>query len=359
MTQIRSCIRTAAFLALAAGAVAQTPVFTNLGSVRLHPYWGLVQGLNGQLYSETAGTRNIAGQIFEITTGGSVTYLHKLHGNAQFGLLLATDGNFYGTTPKGQGAGKIFRVTHSSKLSIVHAFCSLPDCADGDYPWGSLIQGSDGYLYGTTVNGGPGCTEQYLGCGTIFRMTLAGELTTLYTFCLQAGCPDGRGPSGAIVQTPDGSLYGVAGSNGGAEIWRLTPAGTLTVLYTFCERPDCRGGSDPQGGLSLGPDGALYGATVSYATIFKITPDGRFQVLVKPGGPAYAPPIPATDGNLYGTVEGGGTHGYGYIYKMTPSGDLTILYSFCALPECADGYSPQGPVLQATDGNFYGTTFRL
>jgi len=165
------------FLSLAAGALAQTPVFTNLASVRVHPYWGLVQGLNGQLYSTTAGTRRVAGQIFEITTGGTLTYLHKLWGTAQTGLLLASDGNFYGNTLKGQGGGKIFRVTHSGKMTIVHAFCSLPGCADGFAPEGPLIQGADGYLYGTTAAGGPGCTAQYNACGTIFRMALAGGLT--------------------------------------------------------------------------------------------------------------------------------------------------------------------------------------
>jgi len=181
-------------------------------------------------------------------------------------------------------------------------------------------------------------------------MTLAGDLTTVYTFCLQAGCPDGHGPQYSMVQASDGNLYGVAGGIGG-EIFRLTLAGDLTVLYTFCQQPGCPDGSGPTG-LSIGPDGALYGATESDLTIFKMALDGTFQVLSQPAGAAYSPPVPATDGNLYGTLYEGGATGYGAIYQITTSGALTVLYNFCK--GCS---SPFGPPFQATDGNLYGTTY--
>jgi uncharacterized repeat protein (TIGR03803 family) len=163
-------------------------------------------------------------------------------------------------------------------------------------------------------------------------MTLAGDLTTVYTFCLQAGCPDGGAPSGAIVQASDGNIYGTAGGGPGGEIYRLTLSGVLTVLYNFCEQAGCPDGSVPIGGLSAGPDGALYGGTQSYPTIFKITLDGAFQVLDQVGGQVNSPPVAATDGNLYGTFDGGGTSGLGTIYKITTSGALTTLYTFCSVP---------------------------
>jgi uncharacterized repeat protein (TIGR03803 family) len=190
-------------------------------------------------------------------------------------------------------------------------------------------------------------------------MTLAGEFTTVYTFCLQAGCPDGHSPQYTIVQASDGNLYGVEGGGSGEEIFRLTLAGELTVPYTFCQQPGCPDGSGPTG-LSIGPDGALYGATQSFPTIFKITLAGAFQVLDQLDGPADSPPVPATDGNLYGTFDRGGPSALGTIYKITTSGALTSLYSFCsAPPACQDGANPYGPPFQATDGNLYGTTLGL
>jgi len=353
-----AAIRISLILALCAAGAAQTPVFTNLANVYpyLHPYWGVVQGLNGQLYSTTSAP-STGGEVFEITTGGQLTTVAKLVGHSEAGLVLATDGNLYGTTFGGglYGSGTVFRVTPSGSLTKLHSFCAQSGCPDGAFPQGNLIQATDGNLYGTTTQGGLGCANVDDACGTVFRMTLAGDFTTVYTFCLQAGCPDGEAPHGAIVQASDGNVYGVAGgvSGSGGEIFRLTLAGDLTVPYTFCQQPGCPDGSGPTG-LSTGPDGALYGATESYPTIFKMALDGTFQVLSQLGGAAYSPPVAATDGNLYGTLEDGGATGYGAIYQTTTSGALTVLYSFC---DCTDGFSPYGPPFQATDGNLYGTTF--
>jgi uncharacterized repeat protein (TIGR03803 family) len=357
-------------LALCAAAAAQdeTPKFTVLAQTNSypHPYAGLVQGLNGQLYSTTGGASGNPGQVFEITRGGHLTTLHSLSGMSEAGLLLATDGNFYGTTFKGGGeqAGRIFRITPSGTVADLHRFCTEADCADGEYPSDPLIQGTDGNLYGTTSRGGPGCTEYSYGCGTFFRITLAGERTTLYTFCLQDSCLDGEDPEGPIVQASDGNFYGTTNAGGAGRsgtIYRLTPSGDFTLLYTFCTQSGCPDGNGPWG-LALGPDGALYGTTESYPTVFKIALGGTFQVLATlcPGpdcGSAYAPPVPATDGNLYGTIAGVGKNHQGIIYRITTSGGLTRLYSFCSLPDCEDGGDPMGPILQATDGNLYGTTW--
>jgi uncharacterized repeat protein (TIGR03803 family) len=357
-------------LALCAAAAAQdeTPKFTVLAHPRNHPhpYAGLVQGQNGQLYATTGGGSGIPGEIFEITRDGQLTTLDSLSGFSEAGLVLARDGNFYGTNLKGgeYGGGWLFRVTPFGKMTGVHSFCTEADCADGAFPQGPLIQGTDGNLYGTTTRGGPGCTEYAYGCGTFFRITLAGEITTLYTFCLQDGCLDGEDPNGPIVQAGDGNFYGTANGGGAGRagtIYRLTPSGDFTLLYTFCTQPGCPDGSCPWG-LALGPDGALYGATQSPATVFKITLDGTFKLLATlcPGpdcGFAYAPPVPATDGNLYGTTATGGENHAGTIYRITTSGELTRLYSFCSLQDCEDGGDPMGPMMQATDGNLYGTTY--
>jgi uncharacterized repeat protein (TIGR03803 family) len=371
MTQRRAYTGIATWLALCIAATAQEPKpkFTVLAPIG-PSYIGMVQGLNGQLYSTTAGGVG-GGHFFEITTGGNQTKVDALTGLSEGGLLLATDGNFYGTTLKGgyHTGGRIIRVTPSGGLTNLYAFCAQADCADGGFPSGPLIQGTDGNLYGTTTRGGPGCTEYAYGCGTFFKITLGGEITTLYTFCLQAGCPDGEAPGGAIVQAADGNFYGTTDAGGtgagrGGTIYRLTPTGTFTVLYNFCSQPDCPDGASPVGGLAVGPDGALYGGTESYPTVFKIALDGTFQLLATlcPGpkcGSAYAPPVPATDGYLYGTISGGGKNGEGTIYRITTSGDLTVLHSFCSLKDCKDGAEPMGPILQATDGNLYGTTYGI
>jgi uncharacterized repeat protein (TIGR03803 family) len=348
-------------LVFCAAGAAQTPVFTNLANLNpyRYPYWGLVQGLNGQLYSTTSSGASGQGEVFEITTGGQVTAVHTLAGHSETGLVLATDGNLYGTTYGGgqYRSGTVFRVNHDGSFTGLHAFCAQSGCPDGAFPNGPLIQATDGNLYGTTTEGGPGCSVMYDACGTVFRMTLAGDLTTVYTFCLQAGCPDGQGPTYSMVQASDGNLYGVAGGGTAGEIFRLTLAGELTVPHLFCQQAGCPDGSGPVG-LSIGPDGELYGATQSYTTIFKMALDGTFQALDTPGVDTQAdsPPVPATDGNLYGTLAGGGANGYGAIYQITTSGTLTVLYSFCPMPNCKDGDNPFGPPFQATDGNLYGTT---
>ena len=157
------------------------------------------------------------------------------------------------------------------------------------------------------------------------------------------------------MQASDGNFYGTTYTT----IYRMTPSGTLTTVYRFCQQLSCQDG-DP-GGLSIGPDGALYGATL-YGTIFKMTLDGTFQVLDQicstSGGCGliYSPPIPASDGNLYGTIGSGSRYPRGAIYRITTSGALKVLYAFCSAPDCRDGTNPHGPRFQATDGNLYGTT---
>lgn len=322
----------------------------------------------------------------------TLTTLHAFTGAPdgvapEAGLIQATDGNFYGTTDAGgisqgctqapnEGCGTVFKMTPGGTVTILHSFCEQGgnECPDGYFPKSPLIQATDGNFYGLTENGGAHAA------GTLFKITPEGTLTTIYAFCSQASCADGgydgfEGPG--LVQGADGNFYGTApygGSHLHGTIFRITPSGTLTVLYNFCSAGfGCPDGYYPHAGLILASDGNFYGTTTNGGnlppenggTVFKITPGGTFTTLYKfcsQGGEACtdgnapdAPVFQGNDGNFYGTTLFGGAHAGGVIFKVTPTGAQTTLYSFCAQSRCADGYSPFGSLLQSSDGNLYGT----
>lgn len=142
-------------------------------------------------------------------------------------------GNIYGGTQYGSGNstdGVIYKVTPDGTVTTFHQFCSEPNCADGGNPWGGLILGSDGNIWGTTL-------------GTVFKLTLAGDLTTVYSFCSLPDCADGQGIYVPLVEGRDGNFYGVAQSGGFyrfevcgggcGTVFKLTPAGVLTTLHDF------------------------------------------------------------------------------------------------------------------------------
>jgi len=279
------------------------------------PFAGLVQGSNGVLYDATpAGGANNGGTVFEITSAGKLTTLYSFNGYGSYaGLVLAADGNFYGTTYKDgtNAAGTVFKITPAGKLTTLYNFCSLPKCADGAFPVAALVQGVDGSFYGTTL--GDGCNSS---CGTVYTMTPAGKLTTLYNFCAQTGCADGSAPLGGLVQGNDGNYYGTTsqgGTNGLGTVYTITPQGKLTTLHRF----NGTDGKSPEGTLVLG-----------------------------------------TDANFYGTTANGGTGGQcipscGTVFSITPAGALTTLHSFA---NGTDGDTPDAGLVQRTDGTFYGTT---
>ena len=177
--------------------------------------------------------------------------------------------------------------------------------------------------------------------------------------------PNGSAPLGTLVQGTDGNFYGTTfagGANKVGTVFKLTPGGTLTTLYSFCARSQCSDGSHPYAGLVLGSDGNLYGTTQyggpSGGTIFKITPAGALTTLhsftFNEGVQPVAGLVQGTDGNFYGTATGGGTASpaAGTVFRMTRSGAVTVLHSF----DVTDGATPIGTLVQGTDGNFYGTT---
>ena len=248
--------------------------------------------------------------------------------------------------------------------------------ADGNGPT-SLVQGADGNFYGTTENGGTGngsdlCLPPYSGCGTFFKVTPSGTITSLYSFCSQLNCTDGSGPREALVRGTDGNYYGTTVFGGSCQmeegcgtLFKITPTGTLTQLHSFCSQPNCPDGFWPVGGLVLASNGNFYGTTQggganSYGTIFKITPSGTLTTLYNfcaltrctDGSQPKAALIQAVDGNLYGTTWAGGRVGAGTVFRITLAGELTTLYSFNG----NHGAAPEAPLIQAADGNFYGTT---
>jgi uncharacterized repeat protein (TIGR03803 family) len=307
-------------------------------------------------------------------------------------LVQGANGNFYGTTAyggahnnntscSGGGCGTFFEITPAGKLTTLYNFCSQKNCADGATP-SALVLGTNGNFYGTTDAGG-GINNSsfcpYGGCGTVFEITPAGTLTTLYNFCAEQNCADGVSPS-RLVQATNGSFYGVAAAggidNGDAgcplgcgTVFRITPKGALTIVYSFCTQTNCADGETPQAGLVQATNGNFYGVTfyggTGWGNVFEVTAGGRLTSLhsfcphypdcgdgIFPQGQL----IQASNGKLYGTTSVFGANNGGTVFEITPAGKLKTLYNFCSQTNCADGGRPFAGLVEGTDGNFYGTT---
>ena len=275
-------------------------------------------------------------------------------------LVQARDGNLYGTTQSGGSAfaGSVFRLTTAGTLTTLYNFCSLASCTDGAFPAGGLVLGTDGNLYGTTVEGG---TSNF---GTFFKITTAGTLTTLHSFI----STDAAWPYSALVQAPDGSFWGTSfegGTFNGGTVYKVTAAGIVTTLYNFCTESRCTDGADPESALLRASDGNYYGVTPfggasNLGTVFKVTQAGIFTKLHDFAPSDGAQPWGALIQNgsaFYGTSAAGGSSsaclgGCGTIFKVTSTGTVTTIHNFIL----SDGASPVAGLIQGTDGNFYGTT---
>jgi uncharacterized repeat protein (TIGR03803 family) len=236
------------------------------------------------------------------------------------------------------------------------------DGVTGSQPYQmNLIQATDGNLYGTTLNGGSNDKPGASMYGTIFKMTPSGTLTSLYSFCAQAGCPDGNNVYAGLVQGTDGNFYGTTqagGAYGLGTVFRITPQGTFKTLYSFCAKLcSANDGGAPTAALLRTFNGPIYGATIG-GTIFKLASNGKLMIVYR--FPSNAGPAGAlaegSNGNIYGTTFSGGTKNMGTIFKMTLSGKVTTLYSFGTQKGCSDGQSPVAGLIQTTNGFFYGTT---
>jgi uncharacterized repeat protein (TIGR03803 family) len=334
-----------------------------------YPSAGLVQGSDGNFYGTTAygGSNGNNGTVFQVTTNGTLTTLVSFSGtngsHPVASLVQGSDGNFYGTTEYGGpnwNNGTVFQMTPTGALTTLVSF----NGTNGIYPAAALVQGSDSNFYGTTLLGGA------YNRGTVFKMTFAGALTTLVSF---NGLLDSS-PFAALVQGTDGNFYGTTiGANGcwfasedyNGTAFKMTPAGVLTTLVSFTGG----NGYNPSAGLVQGTNGNFYGTTPyggnlslngalnnGFGTVFKMTAAGVLTTLVKFNGAngsyCVSGLVQGSDGNLYGTTDGGGAGVGGTVFKMTPAGVFTTLVAFNG----ADGSNPQGPLVQGSDGNFYGTT---
>ena len=206
--------------------------------------------------------------------------------------------------------GTVFKITPSGTLTSLHSFAG----SDGQFPFGTVIQGSDGNFYGTTIQGGAS------GAGTVFKMDTSGVVPTVTTLHSFAGS-DGSQPYGGLIQGSDGNFYGmttIGGASDKGTVFMITPSGALTTIHSFA-------GSDgqlPFGELTHGSDGNFYGTTSQ-------------------GGASFNP----------ATFQSG----YGSVFKITPAGAVTTLHSFAG-SAANDGSLPYGGPIQASDGSFYGTT---
>jgi uncharacterized repeat protein (TIGR03803 family) len=315
----------------------------------------------------TADAQTVSETVLYSFFGSLNTDVHD--GGGPFaGLVQSSDGNFYGTTVNGGtstncpgGCGTVFRISPSGTYTSLYSFGSSP--TDGAHPDAGLVQGSDSNFYGTTVFGGTSTNHLCgLGCGTVFRISPSGSYTSLYSF---AGWPnDGGNPDGGLVQGSDGNFYGTTAEGGtnnepGGTVFRISPSGIETLLYSFDSVSD---GLDP-GGLVQGADGNFYGTT-GEGGLFRVSPRGIETIISSfvshsPNGYDPSVLVQGGDGNFYGTTSEGGTtaycgYGCGTVFRVSPSGTYTSLYSFGSYP--TDGTGPLAGLVQGSDGNFYGTT---
>jgi len=345
---------------------AVTLVHAFVGTDGSEPLAGLLLGSDGNFYGTTSrggtGVTNPAGTVFQMTPAGEVTTLYtfdfQLTGDTPYaGVIADGAGKLYGTT-RGTGAyvGNVFRV--GSGFLDLHGFSGYFFGQDGSHPEAGLVLGDDGKLYGTTSDGGAG------NIGTVFRVATDGTgYVVLLSFGGLQGVDTGLTPRGGLAKGGDGNLYGTTTGNGTTHgtVFRITPAGDLTTVHTFTGSD----GSSPSGNLFLASDGDLYGTTSggganAYGTVYRVGTDGSFATLhsfdyaVGEGSGPTSGVIEASDGNFYGTTSSGGADLLGTVFVVTPNGGFATVASL-GLAGGA-GYSPQGALVQGPDGYLYGTT---
>ena len=320
------------------------------GADGANPYQvSLIQATDGRLFGTTsAGGTNNVGTAFQIDSAGSFSTIHNFstsEGSYPLTLMQATDGDLYGMTSRGGSSnlGAAFRMSLDGTVTSLHSFQG----SEGSYPTSALVPGSDSTLNGITQFGGSG------GVGVVFEMESSGTVSTLVSF---QNIEAGLGIGSRFLQASDGSLYATSGGS----IFRMDLSGNLTLLHTFASEE----GSGPYSALIQGTDGAFYGTATSggahgFGTVFKMEPAGAVTTLHSfdvNGADGYSPEaalLQASDGNLYGTTLGGGDHNAGTVFTMDPSGNFSTLHSF----DDVNGSNPMASLIQASDGLLYGTTF--
>jgi MYXO-CTERM domain-containing protein len=337
------------------------------------PIGALVDGGDGYLYGTTqyggSGVTNPAGTVFRVTPGGSLTSLYsfdfQVTGDEPFaGVLRLGDGTLFGTT-RGSGSfnGSVFRLGSGGDFTSLHTFTGYFVGADGGHPQATLVEGGDGNLYGTTTDGGAS------NIGTLYRIDAGGSYAIVHSF--RGGLApeeDGATPLGALVLGDDGALYGTTSALGPTQpsqssgtVFRYTPGVSGVATIHAFKGSD---GSAPNSTL-VKLDGYLYGTTSgggahNWGTVFRISESGAFESLHSfdyASGEGTSPVglAAGSDGNLYGTTATGGASFLGTVYRLRPSGSFQTVFSFSS--GNGAGYGPRAPLVQAGDGDFYGTTF--
>ncbi|PRC94729.1 Gloeo Verruco repeat [Solimicrobium silvestre] len=303
----------------------------------------------------------------------------------QAGLVQANDGNFYGTTFSGGtnqnatwgAAGTVFKITTDGKESIIYNFGA--SATDGALPMGTLVVGHDGNLYGTTMVGGAPCFSDG-GCGTVFKMTPGGRETQL--FSIVSWSQGFEFPAGLTIGTK-GNFYGVTTAGGPqwvnygccGMVFNINTSGVQIPLYGFGDNGIVNDGNAPEASVIVASDGNLYGTTEfggaygptygigvqGSGTVFRITPDGTESIIysfgaggITDGARPLAQLVQGPDGNLYGTTIAGGTYNQGTVFRISLNGTMTILYSFGTTTD--DGTQPSAGLTFGPDRNMYGTT---
>jgi uncharacterized repeat protein (TIGR03803 family) len=357
----------AAILGLWLSSAQAGVVFTNLisfGSTNgINPAAGLLQAANGNLYGTTyyGGSNGNPGYgtVFRISPGPVFSNIFSFDNsngaNPAAGLALGTNGNFYGTTEQGGtngGYGTVFEITPAGALTTLFSFNNT----NGAYPEAGLVLGADTNFYGTTSLGGTnGLTNG--GYGTVFRISHAGGFSNLFSFASN----NGAYPYASLALGTNGNFYGtttMGGTNGGyGTVFEITPAGALTTLLSF----NNTNGANPYAGLKLGADGNFYGTASAggasnYGAIFVLTPAGASAGVTSFNGSNGASPygslIQCADGSFYGTTKFGGATNDGVVFKWSPGGVPVSLISFNYF---TNGAYPLAGLAQGTDGDFYGT----
>jgi uncharacterized repeat protein (TIGR03803 family) len=322
------------------------------------PAAGLIVNAKGNLYGTTySGGASGWGTVFELTPQGAETVVHSFTGGPD-GLgpaasLVQVNGNLFSTTVIGgaNSFGAVFELTPAHQETVL---ASLTIADGGGYPEDALIRDAQGNLYGTAsgYNGG-------YGNGAVFEVTTTGNVIVLYEF---SGGADGLCPYGGLVRDAAGNLYGTTyrgGASGEGTVFEVAANGTETVLHSFTGTPD---GSLPAAGLLRDKKGNLYGTTTGggsqgYGTVFKVTSNGAETVLhsftSSDGFYPIANLVRDAKGNLYGTTEFGGSHGSGTVFVLTAAGTEKVLHSFAG---GVDGGNPTAGLVFGPQGKLYGTT---
>ncbi|HWY14750.1 MAG TPA: choice-of-anchor tandem repeat GloVer-containing protein [Rhizomicrobium sp.] len=311
------------------------------GALGAFPYSGLTRDASGNLYGTTyagggTGCHNGGGcgTVFKLKPDGTAKVLHVFKGGRgdgaypMAGLIMDAVGNLYGTTSEGgnagcdsgYGCGTVFKLKPGGKETVLYAFRGG---SDGGNPYAGVIMDAKGNLFGTTLQGGMTCPPDSYGCGVVFKISPEGTETVLYSFCQSQNCPDGAFPTGGLIAKND-NLYGTASQGGNCVdgiflgcgvVFRLARDGTETVLYNF------RGAADGQG-----PSAGV---------------------------------VADKAGNFYGTTACGGdcssgAFGCGTVFKLAPDGTETVLHSF---QSGHDGDDPAAGVILDAKDNVYRTTY--